>query len=282
MIKHDGAWQEVDWQVALEFVAAGLKKVRQQHGAAQIGALATPHQTLEELYLLQKLARGLGNANVDFRLRQADFHADAKVVRRGSACPSPPSATRSRAGRRQHAAQRSSAAGEPLAPGCEERVADQPDQPGRRRSPDARRQQGDRCAVAARRMRSRRWSRPLRWRRSVAFPPTSRQSKRGRSGTSASPTASCPARSRPFSLGNFAQHHPAAAQLHALAQALADVTGAKFGFLGEAANSVGGYLASAVPGLNAGEMFAQPRKAYVLLGVEPEVDCDDPRGASRQ
>ena len=67
-------------EVALEFAAAGLQKVRDQHGAAQIGALATPHQTLEELYLLQKLARGLGNANVDFRLRQSDFAADARVV----------------------------------------------------------------------------------------------------------------------------------------------------------------------------------------------------------
>ncbi|MCX7137171.1 MAG: NADH-quinone oxidoreductase subunit NuoG, partial [Proteobacteria bacterium] len=41
MIKTDGAWKEVDWQVALDFVANGLKKVRDQHGAAQIGALAT-------------------------------------------------------------------------------------------------------------------------------------------------------------------------------------------------------------------------------------------------
>ena len=49
-------------------------------------------------------------------------------------------------------------------------------------------------------------------------------------------------------LGNFAQHHPAATQLHALAQTLADLLGAKFGFLGEAANSVGGYLAGALSG----------------------------------
>jgi NADH-quinone oxidoreductase subunit G len=78
-------------------------------------------------------------------------------------------------------------------------------------------------------------------------------------------------------LGNFAQHHPAAAQLHVLTQTLADAIGAKFGFLGEAANSVGGYLADAVPdrGLNARAMLAQPRKAYVLLGVEPEFDCYD-------
>ena len=44
-------------------------------------------------------------------------------------------------------------------------------------------------------------------------------------------------------LGNFAQQHPQAAQIHALAQPLAESLGARLGFLGEAANSVGGYLA---------------------------------------
>ena len=67
-----------------------------------------------------------------------------------------------------------------------------------------------------------------------------------------------------------------------LAQELAGLLGAKFGFLGEAANSVGGYLAQAVPGaggLNAAAMLAEPRKAYLLLNAEPELDCHDPRAA---
>jgi NADH-quinone oxidoreductase subunit G len=85
-------------------------------------------------------------------------------------------------------------------------------------------------------------------------------------------------------LGNLGQHHPAASRLRALAQQLAAVTGGRFGFLGEAANSVGGYLAGCVPfgspsGLNAGEMFRQPLKAYLLLGVEPELDTHDPQQA---
>ena len=67
MVKRNGEWQECDWQIALEYVANGLKRIRDDHGAAQIGALATPHSTLEELYLLQKLMRGLGSANVDHR-----------------------------------------------------------------------------------------------------------------------------------------------------------------------------------------------------------------------
>ena len=78
MVKRDGVWEDVEWPVALEFVAAELKRIKDAHGAAAIGALATPHQTLEEMHLLQKLVRGLGSGNVDFRLRQADFSADGK------------------------------------------------------------------------------------------------------------------------------------------------------------------------------------------------------------
>ena len=77
-------------------------------------------------------------------------------------------------------------------------------------------------------------------------------------------------------LGNFAQQHPQAAQLQLLAQQIAALAGGKFGFLGEAANSVGGYLANALPGadgMNAAAMLAAPRKAYVLLNAEPELDC---------
>jgi NADH-quinone oxidoreductase subunit G len=68
--------------------------------------------------------------------------------------------------------------------------------------------------------------------------------------------------------------------LHALALELSRLTGASCGFIGEAANSVGGYVAKAVPtALNAYEMFAQPRQAYVLLGVEPDLDCHNPQQA---
>src|SRR5690606_4878769 len=47
-------------------------------------------------------------------------------------------------------------------------------------------------------------------------------------------------------LGNAVAHHPAQAQLARLAQAIADATGARLGWLGEAANAVGGWLAGAV------------------------------------
>jgi NADH-quinone oxidoreductase subunit G len=70
--------------------------------------------------------------------------------------------------------------------------------------------------------------------------------------------------------------------LHAAAQWIAQHTDAKFGYLTEAANTVGGYLAKAIPvdkGANALQAFAQPRKAYVLLHAEPELDTFDPQAA---
>src|SRR5690606_25508052 len=73
MLKQGGQWREVDWTTALEYVANGLKGVKNDHGAAALGALATEHSTVEELFLLGELMRGLGSDNVDTRLRHADF-----------------------------------------------------------------------------------------------------------------------------------------------------------------------------------------------------------------
>ena len=91
-------------------------------------------------------------------------------------------------------------------------------------------------------------------------------------------------------LGNMAQHHPAYSQIHALAQEVAKLAGASFGVLGEAANSVGAVAVGAIPGrgplgqpavkgLNAQQMLAQPLRAYLLLGVEAELDTHDPVSA---
>jgi NADH-quinone oxidoreductase subunit G len=79
MIRVDGALREVDWNVALDYVAHALKDVVGNSGAEALAALASPQATLEELYLLQKLTRGLGSGNVDFRPRRRDFSADGKL-----------------------------------------------------------------------------------------------------------------------------------------------------------------------------------------------------------
>jgi NADH-quinone oxidoreductase subunit G len=78
-------------------------------------------------------------------------------------------------------------------------------------------------------------------------------------------------------LGNFAQQHPQAAQIHAAAQALAQVTSAKVGIFGEAANTVGAYLAGLPVRGDVRNVLEQ--KNIVLLNVEPELDCADGRAA---
>jgi len=84
-------------------------------------------------------------------------------------------------------------------------------------------------------------------------------------------------------LGNAAAQHPQAASLQALAQWLAEQTGAQFGFLGESANTVGAALVGAQPqqgGLNAAQMLSgQPLKGLILMGVEPEFDTANPAAA---
>ncbi|MBP6088858.1 MAG: NADH-quinone oxidoreductase subunit G [Polaromonas sp.] len=75
MLKQGGIWKEVDWQTALEYVANGLKQIKAEHGAASLGALLSPHSTVEELHLATSLMRGLGSDNLDYRLRHAEFPA---------------------------------------------------------------------------------------------------------------------------------------------------------------------------------------------------------------
>ena len=79
MLKQGGTWREVDWQTALEYVANGLRCVRNDHGAGAIGALVSPHSTLEEIYLAGALVRGLGSENIDYRLRNAEFPAPSGI-----------------------------------------------------------------------------------------------------------------------------------------------------------------------------------------------------------
>ncbi|HHH35636.1 MAG TPA: NADH dehydrogenase (quinone) subunit G, partial [Gammaproteobacteria bacterium] len=76
MIRRDGQWETVDWSTALEFTARGLREVVAREGGDALGALVSPNATLEEMYLLQKLVRGLGSPHVDHRLRQQDYAAD--------------------------------------------------------------------------------------------------------------------------------------------------------------------------------------------------------------
>jgi NADH-quinone oxidoreductase subunit G len=80
-IKEAGTWREVDWETALEFAAKNLQRVAREGGAGQLGFLASPISTLEELALTAKIARGLGTSNIDHRLRRVDFRDQANDPR---------------------------------------------------------------------------------------------------------------------------------------------------------------------------------------------------------
>ncbi len=72
LLKRNGEWVSVGWESALAAVVEGLKA-----HAGSLGLLGSASATTEELYLLGRLARGLGSNNIDHRLRQRDFSDQA-------------------------------------------------------------------------------------------------------------------------------------------------------------------------------------------------------------
>ncbi|HLB30316.1 MAG TPA: NADH-quinone oxidoreductase subunit NuoG, partial [Gammaproteobacteria bacterium] len=79
MVKQGEDWREVDWMTAFEVIKDRLGLILNAGGPARIGALAAPTSTTEEMYLLQRFMRALGSNNIDHRLRQADFSDDAEA-----------------------------------------------------------------------------------------------------------------------------------------------------------------------------------------------------------
>ncbi len=73
MIREGEEWRAVGWEPALEATVKGLQTVMARSGPDQVGALAAPGSTTEELYLLARIARALGSPHLDYRLRQQDF-----------------------------------------------------------------------------------------------------------------------------------------------------------------------------------------------------------------
>ncbi|MFZ2508837.1 MAG: NADH-quinone oxidoreductase subunit NuoG [Steroidobacteraceae bacterium] len=72
MMRLKGDWRDVPWDQALTATADALKSAAGRN-AGRTGFLASPGSTTEELYLLGRLARGIGSHNIDTRLRQQDF-----------------------------------------------------------------------------------------------------------------------------------------------------------------------------------------------------------------
>ena len=272
MLKQGGEWKTVDWQTALEYVANGLKQVKADHGASAIGLLPSPHNTLEELALAGALVRGLGSENIDSRLRHADFaNAAPAGVARWLGMSIAELSTLQRVLvvgsnlRKDHPlfAQRIRQA---VRHGAQVNALIDADQDW------AMTRKNTLIADSSV------WVSALA---GVAVAVAAEKGVQAPIAAEASEEAKAIARSllggerKAILLGNAAAHHDKASSLLALANWIAQQTGAQIGYLTEAANTVGAQLVSAVPGqggLNATEMLSQSLKALVLLNTEPGVD----------
>jgi NADH-quinone oxidoreductase subunit G len=275
MLKQGGQWQQVDWQTALEYVANGLKQIKNDHGAQSIGTLASPHSTLEELYLAAQLTRALGSDNIDHRLRHASFEETAGVRWLGTSIASlsqlqrvlvvgsnlrkdhPLFAQRIRQSVRKGGALSAITSQSLLA------------------DPDAWAIQLANAAVAE----------ADQWVALLAGVAAAIAQDKGVdapiAGAQADDTAKAIAASlaggerKAVLLGNAAAHHAQAESLLALANWIGAQTGATVGYLTEAANTVGAQWVGAQPqkgGFHAAQMLAGGLKAVLLLNNEPVFD----------
>ena len=278
MLKQGGEWKEVDWATALEYVATGLNHIKSEHGASSIGALVSPHSTVEELYLAGQLVRGLGSDNIDYRLRHTEF-----TQTEGAHWLGMPIAALSEL-------QSVLVVGSNL----------RKDHPlFAQRIRQSARNGAAVTAITSVAMLSgeHAWAMPIAaqslgepedWLRllsNVAAALAKAQGVAAPVDGEVTPEAEAIAKllasgeRKAILLGNLAAHHPNASSLLALCQWLGSQTGATVGYLTEAANTVGAKLVGAVPGrggLNAAQMLAGGLKAALLLNCEPGQDTSLP------
>ncbi|RDI22114.1 NADH dehydrogenase subunit G [Pseudacidovorax intermedius] len=275
MLKQGGQWQAVDWQTALEYVANGLKQIKADHGAAAIGALVSPHSTVEELALAGALVRGLGSENIDHRLRHADFGNVAGGIRwLGTSIASLSNLQRV------------------LVVGSNLRK----DHPlFAQRIRQSVRKGGKLFAIASAEQLAAdaSWAMPLAgfhqvdaagWYGALAQIAAAVAAEKGIAAPAQADVTDAArgvaqalvgGERKAILLGNGAAHHAEASRLLALAQWIGTQTGASVGYLTEAANTVGAQWVNAQPGangLNAGQMLSGGLKAALLLNTEPVSD----------
>ncbi|EKU30740.1 MULTISPECIES: NADH-quinone oxidoreductase subunit NuoG [Alcaligenes] len=274
----DGQWREASWNDAMQTIVAGMNAVREKFGADQLGCIGSATSTTEELALLARLGRALGTENVDFRLRQTDARLDGalagvpwlgmpltalneldRVLVVGSFLrkdhPLMAQRLRQAVKRGAQVSFIDSAADNPLFNAIAGRMTVAPSQLANSLA---------QVLVAVAKAKD------------SAVPA-------GLEGVQVSAEAQQIADSLvsgervAILLGNMAVNSDQASVIAANANAIAQASGAKLGFLTAGGNTVGGYLANAVPGkggLTAEQMLAQTLRAYLVLNVEPALDSD--------
>ncbi|WP_449428765.1 NADH-quinone oxidoreductase subunit NuoG [Rhodanobacter umsongensis] len=272
-VKRNGQWQTTTWEDALQFAGEALKKAP----GSELGILVHPASSNEEGDLLMRLARGLGSAHVDHRLRQLDFADNA--VASSFALPVTDVAQVKAAllvgsdlrhempllNHRLHQAVKKGAKVYTVNPASfdfnyslagESIVAPQA-------LVDALLALA-KAAVAA----------------GATAPATLADAINAATGDQGDrdAIAAMKSGSAVVILGEAAVTHPQASWLRALARFIADATSAGYNELPVGANAVGLAKLGVLPGnggLDAQAMLAQPRKSYVLYGVEPPHDFAD-------
>lgn len=287
-VKRNGVWKEVEWQPALLEIADRLQAIIQEQSSDQIAALASPNSSLEELYLLQKWLRTFGCSNVDHRLRQQDFsdqdlmpeypHLGLKIVDIDSL-------------------------DNILLIGSHIRY----EQPSLGLRINKAVQDG--AKVLAINPMDYRFVFPLAEKIITAdivyavaevVAALAQSAGQAVAELSIQPSANALAiatqlknsKKNAIFLGEYALSLADSANLRALVQKIKEMTGATVGYLTAGANGAGAWIAGAVPhrgpagqavetpGLNAFDFLTQqPKRAYILLGVEPEMDCIAPHAA---
>ncbi len=242
-VREGGEWRDIDWEEALERAAGVLKN------ADSIGMLASPSATVEEGYLLKRLADHLGTAHLDHRIERRDFSDQ-------DADPAYPSL------------------------GC--RIADVENQDAifvigsniRHEAPIL----AHRIRKAALKGASVSFASSVE--HEYFFDVDHYLSGAGLvellsgDGVGAVIDKLKAADNALVVLGNIAGRHGAYGAVRAKAAQIAKKAGAKLGFLSPGANSAGLSQAGVLPGdgLHAGTMLDEPLDAVVLLNVEPEAD----------
>jgi len=290
MIKHNGQWQETDWKTALEFAAGQLKDITKEHGGEALGILVSPNSTMEEGYLVKQLAEGLGSGNVDYRLRQTDFRLDGKrtgtpwmgcniqeieeldrILLIGSNL------------RNEHPllAQRIRKA---VANGAELCIVSPLDNdPLMDIAHKVIVRPNDMVNVLGQVLKAMSGLQKL----SLCLPPTlNKLLEEIQVRPNTQKIAECLAGISDeviliapkvgIFLGNMALSDPRFTEMYSMAEAIGGITGAKGGILPPASNSTGMHLMGVMPsatGMHARAMLEVPRKAYLLLNIEPELDC---------